>query len=204
MFMQINLLGIPGTGTAYLARRLSETTGLPLLSTARTADAGDHRVQPDNQILSAILDQLQRSGIRNGFILSGFPSTLPQARSLDQMLAWQGLPITLAVLLRLPKDTLLQRIQGRRRCIECGEGINLALPDMANTTQCPFCGAALEIPRPANDISDEQILAAAERRYIRLGRYYRTQNKLLSVDITGEADTDLAKLQEALKRRNRL
>jgi hypothetical protein len=120
------------------------------------------------------------------------------------MLAWQGVPVTRAVLLRLPKATLLQRIQGRRCCVECGEGINLALPDMANTTQCPFCGAALEIPRSANDISDEQILAAAERRYIRLGRYYRSQNKLLPVDITGAADTDLVKLQEALKRRNRL
>ena len=160
--MRIALLGVPGSGTPTLAHRLSESMKLPLLPVDQAAGT-------DNELLTVIRQQLIAS---DRFILTGFPSTLPQAQSLDQMLAWHGSPIDLAIMISVERDTL-------------------------------FNGDSQEGLLQTGSISNEELQAATEKQYVRLSRYYKTQNKLLFIQATGDADADLNQLQNSLETRMR-
>jgi len=160
--MRITLLGAPGSGAQSLARRLSESMKLPLLPL-------DHATGTDGQSLAVIRQQLDAS---DSFLLTGFPATLPQAQALDQMLAWQGSPVDLAIMLGLERDI-------------------------------PTSGARQEIHLQESGISEEDQRAAAEKKFVRLTRYYKTQNKLLFINTVGDTDADLNQLKNALETRMR-
>ena len=160
--MRIILLGLPGSGVQTLARRLSESMKLPLLPVILGAGT-------DSQSLAAIRQQMDAS---DSFLLTGFPDTVPQAQALDQMLAWQGSPVDLVIMLSLERGL-------------------------------PLCAGELEIPLQEIGISEEDQLAATVKQYVRLTRYYKTQNKLLYIRVTGDAEVDLNQLQNALETRKR-
>lgn len=162
MFIRIALLGLPDSRIQTLTHRLSESMKLPLL-------AIDQDTGADGQSLAVVRQQLETS---DSFILAGFPVTVPQAQALDQMLAWQGSPVDLVIMLSYDK--------GRS-----------------------VCDSKLETALQENGISRREQLAAAEKQYVRLTRYYKTQNKLLFIRATGDIDADLNQLQAAMETRMR-
>lgn len=190
--MRLILLGLPGTGVATLADTLSQTTGSMRIQSIGSDDP-----------LGWLAQELDTRDTSNGYILTGLPISVPQAQSLDRLLISLGIPLQLAILISLAAGEQQQRIEGRRHCLDCGEPFNIRLVDDRFENECPFCGGHRIEHNNGKAINDNDRLVAAERHMDRLARYYRTQNKLLHVDIEGDIKTDLARVSSALETRMR-
>jgi len=160
MKQRLLFLGPPGAGKGTQAQRLAESQGLLHLSTGdllrahvregtelgrrakAVMDAG--QLVDDATILGMVRERLAEPDARGGFILDGFPRTLPQADGLERMLAGIGQPLDSVVLFDIDPDLLVKRISGRRTCQDCGRVFNV------HTAPPPSPPPALRPPpRPA-------------------------------------------------------
>jgi len=157
--MRIILLGAPGAGKGTVARLLSTRSGAPQISTGdilrgaveagtplgRKAsvymDRGD--LVPDDLILDLVEERLRRRDCEKGFLLDGFPRTIPQAEALDGILERIGAGLDLAVNLEVPRELLIQRLTTRRTCSnpDCQEIFNLKTKPPGEGGKCTECGA---------------------------------------------------------------
>lgn len=152
MALNLVMLGPPGAGKGTQAERFALTHGVPKISTgdilreavaAQTAmgvaakkvmDAG--RLVGDEIMIGIVSERLRRADAAAGFVLDGFPRTVPQAAALDGMLGSQPLVVVDIV---VPEETLVRRLASRRMCGRCGHS---ALP---NEKDCPKCGGDLVV-----------------------------------------------------------
>ncbi|MEW6049620.1 MAG: adenylate kinase [Candidatus Zixiibacteriota bacterium] len=150
--MNLVFLGPPGSGKGTQAARLSAARHVVHLSTGdvlreavrkgtplgKKAEAYMTRGElvPDALIIGLIEDKISAGELRNGFILDGFPRTIPQAESLKEMLARHNMNLDRAILFSVPEEELVKRLSGRWHCPKCNAGYNypLALPKVAG--QC--------------------------------------------------------------------
>src|SRR5215813_13019820 len=133
--MNLIFLGPPGAGKGTQAKRLVERFKIPQLSTgdilrkavAETSALGKRaqdlmeagKLVPD-EIVNGIVEECLNSDLgRNGFLLDGFPRTVPQAEALDEMLARAGRKLDAVILLEVPTEVLFERLAGRRTCPKC-------------------------------------------------------------------------------------
>jgi adenylate kinase len=157
--MNVILFGPPGAGKGTQGDLLAESTGLRKLSTGdllreavragtplgqaarKFMDAGE--LVPDQVMLGLVKEtMLSGNGVR-GFILDGFPRTLPQAEALDAMLREIGKPISGVAVLSVPDDAIVKRLSGRRSCPQCGAVYNLYSDPPRQNDICDKCGSAL-------------------------------------------------------------
>jgi adenylate kinase len=200
--MRIVLLGAPGSGKGTQARLLEEKYRLPQISTgdmlreavaagtplgrqAKAAmDAG--QLVGDDIVLGIIHERITRPDARNGFILDGFPRNLPQAEALDQLLNGLGRTINLALLVSVDVDALIQRLVGRRTCLNCGQMYNVFYSPPHIDGRCDACGGRL---RHRSDDNEETIgnrLRVYEAQTHPVIAYYGEQDKLRTVQGVGE------------------
>jgi len=155
--MRIVLLGAPGSGKGTQAQRLQAKYGVPQVSSgdllrdavARGTELGlkakavmeAGQLVSDDIVLGLIRDRLSRPDAANGFILDGFPRNQDQARSLNTLLQEIGQPLDAVLLLDVRRQTLMQRLAGRRICQKCGTVYNVH--SLAGATTCPRDGAEL-------------------------------------------------------------
>jgi adenylate kinase len=157
------LFGPPGAGKGTQGALLAERLGLLRLSTGdvlreavqrrtplglearRFMDAGE--LVPDTVILGVVGDHLRGAAADHGVIFDGFPRTLPQARSLDALLAELGRRLRAVLVLEVDDETLTRRLSGRRSCPTCGAVYNSYFEPPRQDEQCDVCGAAL-VQRP--------------------------------------------------------
>jgi adenylate kinase len=156
--MRIVLLGAPGSGKGTQAQRLQAKYGVPQVSSgdllrdavARGTELGlkaksvmdSGQLVSDDIVLGLIRDRLRRPDAARGFILDGFPRNIDQANSLDALLKELGQPIDAVLQLDVRKQTLVQRLAGRRTCPTCGTVYNVhSLPP--GVTTCSKDGAQL-------------------------------------------------------------
>ena len=156
--MRIVLLGAPGSGKGTQAQRLQAKYGVPQVSSgdllrdavARGTDLGrkvkavmdSGQLVSDQIVLGLIRERLGRPDAASGFILDGFPRNIDQANSLNALLKELRQPIDAVLLLDVRRETLIQRLAGRRTCPTCGTVYNVhAMPPGANT--CSRDGAQL-------------------------------------------------------------
>jgi adenylate kinase len=216
--MRIILLGAPGSGKGTQAQRLAERRGIPQISTgdllraavargselgraAKAAmDAG--RLVEDSLVLGLIRERLAADDARAGFILDGFPRNLPQARSLDALLAELAQPLDAVVQLEVASAELVRRISGRRSCADCGRVFNLltAPPPTGAAALCPKTGAPHRLfQRPDdNEATVSERLRVYEEQTRPLIDFYRGRGILHSIDAQGELDAVTQRLAEAL------
>jgi adenylate kinase len=148
------LLGPPGSGKGTQAARLSAELGLPHVSTGdlfrknvgegtplgqearRYMDAG--QLVPDQVVTGMLFDRVQQEDCRSGFLLDGFPRTLPQARSLEE--GMEGRWTSEAFLLDVPEDVLVERAAGRLTCQSCGNVHHRSFDPPRQEGICDRCG----------------------------------------------------------------
>ncbi|MEI8299207.1 MAG: adenylate kinase [Pseudomonadota bacterium] len=214
--MRIVLLGAPGSGKGTQAQRLIEKFGVPQISTGdllraavvagtplglhakATMDAG--KLVDDATMLGIIRERLAAPDAAHGYILDGFPRTIPQADGLNALLTEIGQPLQAVVLMEVDSEQLFRRLTGRRTCRECGRVFNVytALPSVP-----PPCGGRCETPdlfqRPDDSeatIGKRLDVYAAQTRP--LVDYYGDRGLLARVDAEGDIDLVTARLEAAL------
>ena len=201
--MRIVLLGAPGSGKGTQAKLLVEKYKIPQMSTgdllraevaagtdlgkrAKAAmDAG--QLVSDEVVLGMIQARLAKPDAKSGFILDGFPRNIPQAQSLDAMLARLGQPLQLALLVDVEKDVLMKRLTGRRNCskADCGAIYNIYFSPSKAGNKCEKCGSSLTHRSDDNEETVGKRLQVYESQTAPLVAYYKAQGKLRTVKGVG-------------------
>jgi adenylate kinase len=212
--MRIVLLGAPGSGKGTQAQRLQAKYGVPQVSSgdllrdavargtelglkAKAAmDAG--QLVSDEIVLGLIRERLSRPDAAQGFILDGFPRNALQAGSLSALLAEINQPIDAVLLLDVRRQTLIQRLAGRRVCRNCGAVFNVtALPD--GTATCPSNGGAHDLYQRPDD--KEEVIAKRLEVYETQTRplieHYSRLGLLTTVAGEGELESVFARMETA-------
>ncbi len=197
--MNLILLGPPGAGKGTQAQELSKRRGLIQLSTGdmlrAAVKAGTEiglkakavmesgGLVSDEIVIGIIADRLVQPDVQNGFILDGFPRTLPQAAGLDALLAKLGKKLDAVVELKVDDSILIDRIVGRSTCSKCGAGYHDRYRRPKVEGRCDDCGGT-EFTRRADDNPEtvRNRLMAYYRETAPLIGYYFAHNKLRSID----------------------
>tara|TARA_R110000772_G_scaffold231592_6_gene342775 strand:- start:92500 stop:93150 length:651 start_codon:yes stop_codon:yes gene_type:complete len=208
--MILLLMGPPGAGKGTQSKRLEEAYGLVQLSTgdmlraavASGSDLGNKAKEimargdlvPDDLIIDMIAARIEQADCAKGFILDGFPRTVPQAEALAAMLADKGLSLDHVIELTVDDDAMVKRITGRYTCAKCGKGYHDEFEKPAKDGVCDKCGAT-EFTRRADDNEGtvRNRLDAYHAQTAPILAYYKEQGILNDVD--GMADIDAVTAQ---------
>ena len=212
--MRLILLGAPGAGKGTQAEIISEKFNIPQISTGailRAAVAAQtelgQKVEKvmksgglvsDEDVIALVKERLDQPDCANGFILDGFPRTIPQAEALDVMLNEMGIAIDLAVSLEVEADRIVTRMSGRRTCPTCGATYHVVYKPSAKGEICDKCGAGLTTRADDEEEVVRGRLAVYEEKTAPLKNYYAQQNKLRLVEGQEELADTTARMEKAL------
>ncbi len=157
--MKIIMLGAPGAGKGTQAKMIAKEYGIPHISTgdifranikegtdlgkeAKTyMDAG--QLVPDELTVKILLDRVAKDDCKNGYVLDGFPRTIPQAEVLDEALNKLGDKIDFAIDVDVPDENIVRRMGGRRACVTCGATYHIEHVPPKKEGICDTCGSEL-------------------------------------------------------------
>ena len=157
--MNLIFLGAPGAGKGTQAEIVSERYGIPAISTGAIireaiktktpmgmaareyTDVG--ALVPDDIVIGIIKERLQQEDCQNGFILDGFPRTVPQAEALEKM----GVAIDLVISIEVADEDIVKRMSGRRVCESCGSSYHVIYKPSKDGESCEKCGSPLTVRR---------------------------------------------------------
>ncbi|MEW8252500.1 MAG: adenylate kinase [Candidatus Thiodiazotropha sp.] len=211
--MKLILLGAPGAGKGTVAKLLTKLDGSVQISTGdilrgavqagselgRQAEAymkaGD--LVPDDLIMGIMEQRLQEPDCGKGFLLDGFPRTIPQAEALKELLQKIGVDLDFAVEIDVPREVILDRLTTRRTCVDCGAIYNVKSMPTKVEGVCDKCGGSV-VQR--DDETEEAIsnrLDVYNEKTAPLVDFYKNENMLLSVTAT-ESDLVVNAIRERL------
>jgi adenylate kinase len=201
------LLGGPGAGKGTQAERIVVDHKLPHVSTgdmlraavAKGTEMGreaqkymaNGQLVPDEVVIGVVRDRLAEPDASEGFLLDGFPRTVPQAEALDAMLAEAGREITHVVLIDVPAEELVQRIAGRRTCATCGKIYNITFGPPKTEGVCDVDGGRLTQRADDNEETVRNRIAVYERQTAPLIGYYTDKGVLQSASGGGKTPDDV-------------
>lgn len=209
--MNLILLGAPGSGKGTQAEVISKHFSIPTISTGNIIrealrsgsemglkaksfiEAG--KLVPDEVVIGIIKDRLQEKDCENGFILDGFPRTIPQAEALDKM----GVMITNVVEIYVEDEKIVQRMSGRRVCEKCGSSYHLVYNKPLKEGICNECAGTLLQRKDDHPDTVKERLCVYHDQTEPLKDYYKNQNKLVTVDGSGEIDKITAQIISLLE-----
>lgn len=196
--MNLILLGPPGAGKGTQAVLLEKHFGIPQISTGdmlRSAvkastpmglkaktfmDAGD--LVPDEVVVGIVRERLQEPDCANGFILDGFPRTVPQADALNDSLVQLAKELDGVISLQVDINALVERLTGRRTCKSCGKGFHIKFEPPAANGACSACGGELMQRDDDHEETIRRRMDAYHQQTAPLEDYYRQAGLLMSVD----------------------
>ncbi len=191
--MNLILLGAPGAGKGTQAEVISETLGIPQISTGNmlreavkngteyglkakaVMEAGG--LVSDDIVIGILKDRIAQPDAQNGFILDGFPRTVPQAEALDAM----NIRIDKVIEISVPDETIKERVSGRRVCEGCGASYHVQFKPSKVEGKCDKCGANTIIRKDDQPETVLERLAVYHEKTAPLKDFYEKQGKLVTV-----------------------
>ena len=202
--MKIILLGAPGAGKGTQAEAICKHLSIPQISTGniiRAAlkngtemgkkaqaymDAG--KLVPDEVVIGIIEERLQEDDCKNGYVLDGFPRTIPQAEALDHALAEMGEKMDYAINVEVPDENIVNRMSGRRACVDCGATYHIVYAPTKEDGVCDKCGGSLILRDDDKPETVKKRLGVYHDQTQPLIDYYTNAGILKEVDGTIEID----------------
>ncbi len=213
--MKIVMLGAPGAGKGTQAEKLASKYGLPHVSTGDIfrknikegtelgkeaksyMDAG--ALVPDELTVRLLLDRVSNDDCDLGYILDGFPRTIPQAEALDRELAKLEGKIDFAINVEVPDDNIIERMSGRRACLKCGATYHLQYIPPKQEGICDECGSELVIRDDDKPETVKNRLATYHEQTQPLVDYYKKQGVYHEVDGTKDVDSVFDSIRDILE-----
>ena len=216
--MKIIMLGAPGAGKGSQASRIANEYHLPHISTGDIfranlkeetelgkqaksfMDKGE--LVPDDITIAMLLDRIHKEDCKNGYILDGFPRTIPQAEALTEALAKEGEKIDLALDVEAPDDLIIKRMGGRRTCPSCNAIYHIETLKPKKEGICDLCGAELMQRKDDNEETVKNRLKIYHEMTEPLISYYKKENVLEEIDGTENLDKVFETVKEIIKKRS--
>lgn len=208
------LLGPPGAGKGTQAKFLREKFTACQISTgdilrramAEKTPLGQEAAEyvnsgalvPDSVIVKLVAERLKEKDCEPGFILDGFPRTIGQAESLDEILQKMGLSLNCVLSVQVPETVIIERLSGRRTCKGCGALAHVVFDPPKTAGICDRCGGELYQRDDDKEATIANRLRVYEAQTAPLIQYYRARGLLREIDGVGEVDVIRARVMRAL------
>ena len=212
--MRIIMLGAPGAGKGTQAKKIAEKYNIPHISTgdifrANIKNGTELGVKaksymdqgllvPDELVVDLVADRIQQDDAKAGYVLDGFPRTIPQAESLDAALAKMGQKIDYAIDVEVPDENIINRMSGRRACVKCGATYHLQYAKPKADGVCDVCGEQLILRDDDKPETVQKRLTVYHQQTQPLIDYYENQNTLKEVDGTKDMEDVFADIVSIL------
>ncbi len=212
--MKIIMLGAPGAGKGTQAKMIAEKYGVPHISTGdifranikagtelgKKAQAyiNEGKLVPDELTLELIMDRFNEPDCEDGYILDGFPRTIPQAKALDEALAKKNDKVDYAINVVVPDEAIIKRMGGRRACLKCGGTYHVVFHPTKTEGICDACGGELII---RDDDKPEVVKARLTTYHAQtepLIKYYEEQGVVRNFDGTKELNEVFGEIEKLL------
>ena len=198
------MLGAPGAGKGTQAKKIAAKYSIPHISTgdifraniknntelgqkAKTyMDKGE--LVPDELVVDLIMDRFKQPDAANGYVLDGFPRTIPQAEALDKALAANGESVDFAINVEVPDENIIKRMGGRRACVGCGATYHIEFNAPKVEGVCDTCGEKLILRDDDKPETVKNRLSVYHDQTQPLIEYYNKKNVLREVDGTMAMD----------------
>ena len=202
--MKIVMLGAPGAGKGTQAKRIAEEYGVPHISTGDIfraniknntplgqqakiyMDKGE--LVPDELVVSLIMDRFDEPDCEKGYILDGYPRTIPQAEALDKALKDNGEKLDFAIDVDVPDEVIINRMSGRRACLNCGATYHVVNNPPKAEDVCDSCGNALVQREDDREETVRNRLDVYHDQTEPLKQYYAGSGVLYTVDGTKDME----------------
>ncbi len=202
--MKIIMLGAPGAGKGTQAKQIADKYSIPHISTGDIFRANikngtklgkkakqymdQGALVPDELTCDLVMDRIQQDDCKNGFVLDGFPRTIPQAEALDAALGKINEKMDYAIDVDVPDENIVNRMSGRRACLNCGATYHLiSIPPKVEGI-CDRCGSEIVLREDDKPETVQKRLKVYHEQTQPLIDYYKNQGILKSVDGTQPMD----------------
>ena len=212
--MKIIMLGAPGAGKGTQAKMIAEKYGIPHVSTGdifranikNGTELGREAKQymdqgllvPDELTVKILLDRVAQDDCKNGYVLDGFPRTIPQAEVLDEALEKLNEKIDYAVDVDVPDENIVKRMSGRRACLKCGATYHIVSIPTKVEGICDRCGSQVVLRDDDQPETVKKRLDVYHEQTQPLIDYYKKQNILKTVNGTQPMEDVFAAIVEIL------
>lgn len=202
--MKIIMLGAPGAGKGTQAKKIAAKYEIPHISTGDIFRANIKNgtelgkkaksfmdqglLVPDELTVDLVMDRIQKEDCKNGYILDGFPRTIPQAEALDQALKALGDKLDYAIEVDVPDENIVKRMAGRRACVHCGATYHIVHAPTKVENICDVCGGDLILRDDDKPETVTKRLTVYHNQTKPLIDYYKEEGILATVDGTADLE----------------
>lgn len=212
--MKVIMLGAPGAGKGTQAKMIADEYKIPHISTgdifranikngtelgkkAKTyMDKGE--LVPDELVVDLIMSRFAEDDCKNGYVLDGFPRTIPQAEALDEALEKNGDHVDVAVDIEVPDENIINRMSGRRACVGCGATYHVKYNPPKVEGICDVCGQKLILRDDDKPETVKNRLNVYHTQTQPLIDYYKKKDILKTVDGTQDMNKVFADIKAVL------
>ena len=212
--MKIIMLGAPGAGKGTQAKKIAAKYGIPHISTGDIFRANIKNgtelgkkaktymdqglLVPDELVVDLVVDRVNQDDCENGYVLDGFPRTIPQAEALTEALEKMGQKVDFAIDVNVPDENIVKRMGGRRACVTCGATYHIVYAPTKKEGICDTCGGELILRDDDKPETVQKRLNVYHDQTQPLIDYYTSQGILRTVDGTVDIDDVFRAITEFL------